>query len=130
MDLLVSLGTSAAYFYSLYLMLAWPAGTHLYFEAAAVVIALIMVGRWLETRAKRSTTAAIQALMSLRPERARIERDDGEVEVPVADVAVCEIVVVRPGEKIPVDATVLTGRSEVDESLLTGESLAGSETAR
>jgi Cu+-exporting ATPase len=123
MDLLVSLGTSAAYFYSLYLMLAGPAGTHLYFEAAAVVIALVMVGRWLETRAKRSTTAAIQALMSLRPERARIERDDGEVEVPVADVAVCEIVVVRPGEKIPVDATVLTGRSEVDESLLTGESL-------
>ncbi|WP_280981865.1 MULTISPECIES: heavy metal translocating P-type ATPase [unclassified Bradyrhizobium] len=123
MDLLVSLGTSAAYFYSVYLMLAGPPGGHLYFEAAAVVIALIMVGRWLEVRAKRSTTAAIRALMSLRPERARIERDGGEIEVPVADVAVGEIVVVRPGERIPVDATVLTGRSEVDESLLTGESL-------
>jgi Cu+-exporting ATPase len=123
MDLLVSLGTSAAYFYSLYLMLAGPSGAHLYFEAAAVVIALIMVGKWLEVRAKRSTTAAIRALMSLRPENARIERDGGEIEVPVADVAVGEIVVVRPGERIPVDATVLTGRSDVDESLLTGESL-------
>jgi Cu+-exporting ATPase len=71
MDLLVSLGTSAAYFYSVYLMFAGPPGTHLYFEAAAVVITLIMVGRWLEVRAKRSTTAAIRALMSLRPERAR-----------------------------------------------------------
>jgi Cu+-exporting ATPase len=123
MDLLVSLGTSAAYFYSLYLMFAGPPGAHLYFEAAAVVIALIMVGKWLEARAKRSTTAAIRALMSLRPENARIERDGGEIEVPVADVAVGEIVVVRPGERIPVDATVLTGRSDVDESLLTGESL-------
>jgi Cu+-exporting ATPase len=123
MDLLVSLGTSAAYFYSLYLMLAEPLGGHLYFEAAAVVIALIMVGRWLEARAKRSTTAAIRALMSLRPERARIERDGGEIEVPVADVAVGDIAVVRPGERIPVDGLVLTGRSEVDESLLTGESL-------
>ena len=123
MDLLVSLGTSAAYFYSLYLMLAGPPGTHLYFEAAAVVIALIMVGRWLEARAKRSTTAAIQALMSLRPERARIEREGGEIEVPVADVAVGDVIIVRPGERIPVDALVLSGRSEVDESLLTGESL-------
>lgn len=123
MDLLVSLGTSAAYFYSLYLMLAGPTGTHLYFEAAAVVIALIMVGRWLEVRAKRTTTAAIQALMSLRPERARIEREGQEIEVPVADVAVGDIIIVRPGERIPVDALVLTGRSEVDESLLTGESL-------
>jgi Cu+-exporting ATPase len=123
MDLLVSLGTSAAYFYSLYLMLAGPPGTHLYFEAAAVVIALIMVGRWLEVRAKRSTTAAIQALMSLRPERARIEREGEEIEVPIADVAVGDVIIARPGERIPVDALVLTGRSEVDESLLTGESL-------
>lgn len=123
MDLLVSLGTSAAYFYSVYLMLAGPPGTHLYFEAAAVVIALIMVGRWLEARAKRSTTAAIQALMSLRPDKARVERDGAEIEVPVADVAVGDLVVIRPGERIPVDAVVLFGQSEVDESLLTGESL-------
>ncbi len=123
MDLLVSLGTSAAYFYSLYLMFAGPPGTHLYFEAAAVVIALILVGKWLETRAKRSTTAAIQALMSLRPERARVERDGKEVEVPVAAVAIGDIVVVRPGERLPVDGLVTSGHSETDESLLTGESL-------
>lgn len=123
MDLLVSLGTSAAYFYSLYLMIAGPPGTHLYFEAAAVVIALIMVGKWLEARAKRSTTAAIQALMSLRPDKARVERDGAEIEVPVAAVTVGDIVVVRPGEKLPVDGMVIGGGSEVDESLLTGESL-------
>jgi len=129
MDLLVSLGTSAAYFYSLYLMLAGPPGTHLYFEAAAVVIALIMVGKWLEARAKRSTTAAIQALMSLRPDKARVERDGTEIEVPVAAVAVGDIVVVRPGEKLPVDGIVIGGRSEVDESLLTGESLPVGKTS-
>lgn len=123
MDLLVSLGTSAAYFYSLYLMFAGPPGGHLYFEAAAVVIALIMVGKWLETRAKRSTAVAIQALMSLRPERARVERRSGEVEVPVAAVAIGDVVVVRPGERLPVDGVVASGHSEVDESLLTGESL-------
>jgi Cu+-exporting ATPase len=123
MDLLVALGTSAAYFYSLWLMLAAPAGTHLYFEAAAVVIALVILGKWLEARAKRSTTAAIRALMSLRPERARVERDGAEIEVPVAAVAVGDIVVVRPGERLPVDGVVLAGHGEVDESLLTGESL-------
>jgi Cu+-exporting ATPase len=123
MDLLVALGTSTAYIYSLYLLLAGPAGAHLYFEAAAVVIALIMVGKWLEARAKRSTTAAIRALMSLRPDRARVERGDSEIDVPVAAVAVGDVVVVRPGEKLPVDAFVVSGHSEVDESLLTGESL-------
>ncbi|MDE2466151.1 MAG: heavy metal translocating P-type ATPase, partial [Alphaproteobacteria bacterium] len=123
MDLLVVLGTSTAYFYSLYLMLTQPAGTHLYFEAAAVVIALIMVGKGLELRAKRSTTAAIRALMSLRPESARVEREDGEIEVPVAAVAVGDVVVVRPGETLPVDGIVVSGSSDVDESLLTGESL-------
>src|SRR5260221_4150246 len=122
MDLLVSLGTSAAYFYSLYLF-ASGMGQHLYFEAAAVIIALIMLGKWLEARAKRSTTSAIRALMSLRPERAHVERDGGEIEVPVAAVAVHDVAVVRPGERLPVDGVVLAGRSEVDESLLTGESL-------
>jgi Cu+-exporting ATPase len=121
MDLLVALGTSAAYFYSLYLLFA--GGAHLYFEAAAVVIALIMVGKWLETRAKRSTTDSIRALMSLRPERARIERDGREIEMPAAAVAVGDVVVVRPGERLPVDGVVLAGRSDADESLLTGESL-------
>jgi Cu+-exporting ATPase len=98
-------------------------GEHFYFEAAAVVIALVMLGKWLEARAKRSTTAALRALMSLRPERARVEREGGEVEVPIADLCVTDIAVVRPGERLPADGIVLSGESEVDESLLTGESL-------
>ncbi|MDE2263789.1 MAG: copper-translocating P-type ATPase [Gammaproteobacteria bacterium] len=123
MDLLVALGTSAAYFYSLYLLLAGAVRTHLYFDSAAVVIALVTVGKWLEARAKRSTTAQIKALMSLRPETARVRRGEEEIEVPVNAVAVGDVVVVRPGERLPVDGTVIGGRSEVDESLLTGESL-------
>jgi Cu+-exporting ATPase len=126
MDLLVSLGTSAAYFYSLHLVLAGASsgtGEPLYFEAAAVVIALVMLGKWLEARAKHSTTAALRALMSLRPERARVERPGGEVEVPIAGLSITDIVVVRPGERLPADGIVLSGESEVDESLLTGESL-------
>jgi Cu+-exporting ATPase len=123
MDLLVALGTSAAYFYSLYLLLARAAGTHLYFDSAAVVIALVTAGKWLEVRAKRSTTAQIKALMSLRPERARVERGGAEIEIPASAVAVGDVVVVRPGERLPVDGTVIGGRSDVDESLLTGESL-------
>ena len=122
MDLLVALGTSAAYFYSLYL-LADTAEAHLYFDSAAVVIALVSLGKWLEARAKRSTTAQLKALMSLRPERARVARGDEEIEIPANAVAAGDIVVVRPGERLPTDGTVIGGRSEVDESLLTGESL-------
>ncbi|TXG97106.1 MAG: copper-translocating P-type ATPase [Nevskiaceae bacterium] len=122
MDLLVVLGTSTAYFYSLYMLFAGHAGEHLYFEAAAVVVTLILVGKWLETRAKRATTSAIRALMALRPENARVIRDDAEIEVPIAAVSPGDIVVVRPGEKLPVDGVVLDGHSDVDESLLTGES--------
>ncbi|MGH8295633.1 MAG: heavy metal translocating P-type ATPase [Steroidobacteraceae bacterium] len=123
MDLLVALGTSAAYFDSLYLLLTGAGATHLYFDAAAVVIALVTLGKWLEERAKRSTTAQIKALMSLRPERARVERAGEEIEIPANAVAVGDIVVVRPGERLPVDGTVIGGQSAVDESLLTGESL-------
>jgi len=123
MDLLVSLGTSAAYFYSVYLMMVGPPATHLYFEASAVVIALILMGRALEARAKRSTTSAIRALVSLRPETARIEREGGEIEIPAVAIALHDVVVVRPGERLPVDGMVISGHSEVDESLLTGESL-------
>jgi P-type Cu+ transporter len=123
MDLLVSLGTSAAYFYSLYLLLFGPPGSHLYFEAGAVVIALVVLGKWLEARAKRSTTAAIRSLMSLRPDKARIEHAEGEIEISVADVAVGDVAIVRPGERLPVDGIVLSGHSDVDESLLTGESM-------
>lgn len=125
MDLLVVLGTSTAYFYSLYLMLS-AAGQpmpHLYFESAAVVIALISVGKWLETRARHSTSAAIRALVALRPDRARLERRGEFVEVALGAVAVGDIVVVRPGERVPVDGVVLSGQGEVDESLITGESL-------
>jgi P-type Cu+ transporter len=122
MDLLVALGTSAAYFYSLYLVVTGDGGPT-YFEAAAVVITLVLLGRWLEARARRSTGAAIRALMALRPERARVERNGAEIEVPVAAVSVGDIVVVRPGERLPTDGHVLSGTSAVDESLLTGESL-------
>jgi Cu+-exporting ATPase len=122
MDLLVALGTSAAFGLSLYLMLA--GGGHLYFEASAVVIALVLLGKWLEARSKRQTTAAIRALHALRPESARVRRDDGsEAEVPLAQVRSGDCVVVRPGERIAVDGEVLEGQSQVDESLITGESL-------
>ena len=122
MDLLVALGTSAAYGLSLYLMLT--GGGHLYFEASAVVIALVLLGKWLEARSKRQTTAAIRALQALRPESARVRRDDGsEAVVPLAQVRSGDRVVVRPGERIAVDGEVLEGQSQVDESLITGESL-------
>jgi P-type Cu+ transporter len=123
MDLLVALGTSAAYFYSLYLLLSRPPGAGLYFDSAAVVIALVSAGKWLEVRARRSTTAQIEALMSLRPERARVVRGEEEIEIAANAVAVGDVVVVRPGERLPVDGVVIGGHSEVDESLLTGESL-------
>ena len=122
MDLLVSLGTSAAYFYSLFLVAA-GAGGHTYFEASAVVITLILFGRWLEARAKRATGSAIRALMSLRPQTARVERNGSEIEVPIAAVSPGDVAVVRPGERLPTDGRVLSGSSQVDESLLTGESL-------
>jgi P-type Cu+ transporter len=125
MDLLVALGTSAGYGLSVYQW--WQHGghgmAHLYFEASAVVITLVLLGKWLETRAKRQTTEAIRALNALRPERARVRRGDTEVELPLPEVRVGDVVVIRPGERIPVDAQVLEGASEVDESLITGESL-------
>jgi P-type Cu+ transporter len=128
MDTLVALGTSTAYFYSLYVMVSTMVSArghampHLYFESAAVVIALVSVGKWLETRAKRSTNAAVRSLMSLRPDRARVERGGDYVELPLAAVMVGDIVIVRPGERVPVDGVVLSGQGDVDESLITGES--------
>ncbi|MBB3260924.1 Cu+-exporting ATPase [Paraburkholderia bannensis] len=124
MDLLVALGTSAAWGVSVYAMLAHPGQTaHLYFEASAVVITLVRFGKWLEARAKRQTTDAIRALNALRPERARIREHGVEREVPLAQVRVGAIVIVRPGERLPIDGVVLEGRSHIDESLITGESL-------
>ena len=124
MDLLVAVGTSAAYALSLALWWRDPDGMpHLYFESAAVVITLVRLGKWLEARAKRRTLDALDGLRALRPERARVLREGTEHEVPLAEVMVGDAVVVRPGERLPTDGRVLEGRSHVDESLLTGESL-------
>lgn len=124
MDLLVVMGTTAAYVYSWYLLWALGAAAdgELYFEASAVIITLVLLGKYLESRAKRATTLAIRKLMELRPATARVRRDGQVVELAVADVATDDIVLVRPGERIPVDGTVAKGSTEVDESLLTGES--------
>ncbi len=124
MDLLVALGTSAAFGLSVWLMLRAPGhAPHLYFEAAAVIITLVRFGKWLEARAKRQTTDAIRALNALRPDRARLVEHGAEREVPLAQVRVGAQVAVRPGERIPVDGTIVEGASHVDESLITGESL-------
>jgi len=125
MDLLVALGTSAAYGLSLYLLLAHAqhGAPHLYFEASATVVTLVLLGRWLEGRAKRQTTDAIRALNALAPTTARVRRDGAELDLPVDELRVGDLVVVRPGERVAVDGQVLEGRSHVDESLITGESL-------
>jgi len=123
MDLLVALGTSAAYGLSVYQLLAGGAAAHLYFEASAVVITLVLLGKWLEARAKRQTASAIRALQQLRPESARVRRGDADVDVPIIQVRVGDLVVVRPGERIAVDGVVEEGASHVDEALITGESL-------
>ncbi|WP_353859867.1 heavy metal translocating P-type ATPase [Azospirillum formosense] len=125
MDLLVALGTSAAWGLSVYTMLtAHPGHTpHLYFEASAVLITFVLLGKWLEARAKGRTAAAIRALMQLRPDTARVRRDGVEVDLPIAQVRVGDRVAVRPGERIPVDGRVVEGAGSVDESMLTGESL-------
>ncbi|HCY62189.1 MAG TPA: copper-transporting ATPase [Oxalobacteraceae bacterium] len=125
MDLLVALGTSAAYGLSVYQLLAHGdhGMPHLYFEASAVVITLVLLGKWLEARAKRQTATAIRALQALRPAVARVRRDGVDTDIPVGQVKLGDLVVVRPGERIPVDGEVVEGASHVDESLLTGESL-------
>jgi P-type Cu+ transporter len=122
MDVLVALGSSVAYFYSVIIMLGLLPG-HVYFETSAVIITLIILGKYLEARAKGRTSEAIKKLMGLRAKTARVVRDGMESDVPVDDVRVGDIVIVRPGEKIPVDGVVVEGRSAVDESMLTGESL-------
>jgi Cu+-exporting ATPase len=124
MDLLVALGTSAAYGLSLYHLASGTAGAHeLYFETSAALITFILLGKWLEARAKRQTTEAIRALNALRPDRALVRRAGKDVEVSLASVVVGDLVVVRPGERVPVDGEIREGRSHVDESLITGESL-------
>ena len=125
MDLLVALGTSAAYGLSVYLWFSpsHHAMQHLYFESSSIVISLVLLGKWLESRAKQKTTAAIRALNALRPERASVLRDGKELLLAIAQVQVGDVVMVRPGERIAVDGRVTDGQSQVDESLVTGESL-------
>ena len=125
MDLLVALGTSAAWGLSVFELLTAQPGRApaLYFESSALIVTFILLGKWLEARAKGQTAAAIHALMRLRPDTARVRRGGAEREVPVAQVAVGDVVVVRPGERIPVDGRVVDGGGSVDESMLTGESL-------
>lgn len=121
MDVLIAMGTSAAFLYSI----ASTFFIHgpLYYDTAAVIITLIILGKYLEVRAKGRTSEAIKRLMGLAPKTARVVRDGAEVEIPVGDVRVGDVVIVRPGERIPVDGVVLEGTSAVDESMLTGESL-------
>jgi Cu+-exporting ATPase len=122
MDVLIAMGSSVAYVYSIVVMLGLLPG-HAYFETAAVIITLIRLGKFLEARAKGRTSEAIKKLMSLRAKTARIIRDGNEAEIPADEVQVGDLVLVRPGEKIPVDGVVVEGRSATDESMLTGESL-------
>ena len=125
MDLLVSIGTTAGWALSvgLWLTAAPGAAVHLYFEGSAWVVTLVMLGKWLEMRAKRQTTSAIRALHALRPDVAHLIGPDGEVDVPVTDLMVGDRLVIRPGERIPVDGVLLEGFTQVDESMLTGEPL-------
>jgi Cu+-exporting ATPase len=125
MDLLVALGTSAGYGLSVYQWLTAAPGTmpHLYFEASAVVIALVLLGKYLESSAKRQTASAIRALEALRPERAIMLVDGQEVDVSISSLSIGDLVVVKPGERFPVDGEVVEGQSHADEALISGESL-------
>lgn len=130
MDVLVALGTSAAYFYSLYLTIDWYAkggnlhhGPNMYYETSAILITLVIMGKLFEVLAKGRTSEAIKSLMGLQAKTARVIRDGQELTIPVEEVIAGDIVMVRPGEKIPVDGNVIEGESSVDESMLTGESL-------
>lgn len=122
MDVLVAMGSSAAYFYSLPIVFGLIDG-HVYFETSAMIITLIKLGKYLEARAKGQTSEAIKKLMGLRAKTARVMRNGTEVEIPIEDVQIGDMVQVRPGEKIPVDGVIIEGRSTIDESMLTGESL-------
>jgi len=150
MSTLIAVGTSAAYFFSVFAvidhtlgmgilpratsaampgMAAGPMGPEVYFDTSAAVIGLILLGKFLETRAKGKTNAAIKRLMGMQPRTARVVREGVERDVPIAEVAVGDIVVVRPGEKVPVDGKVLDGRSALDESMITGESIPVTKSA-
>ncbi|MAZ50114.1 MAG: copper-translocating P-type ATPase [Halobacteriovoraceae bacterium] len=129
MELLVAIGTSAAYFLSLYLVLKnlehlHHKTVHLYFESSSVIITLILLGKYMESKAKMQTTEAIRALQKLRPETANIENKSGEVvEKKINEISVGEIVVIKSGERVPLDAEIVDGETEIDESMVTGESI-------
>ena len=122
MDVLIAMGSSVAYFYSVAVTLGGVSG-HVYFETAAVIITLIRLGKYLEALAKGRTSDAIKKLMGLRAQTARVERNGEELEIPVDDVQVGDVVIVRPGESFAADGVIVEGRSSVDELMLTGESL-------
>lgn len=125
MNSLVAIGTGAAYGYSIISTLfpEWLSSSHVYFDSTAVIITLILLGRLLEHRAKKKTGGAIQKLLELKPKTALVKKDGVEVETKIEDLAIGDIVIVRPGEKIPADGIVTSGRSAVDETMLTGESI-------
>src|SRR5262249_53343322 len=129
MNTLIAVGTTVAYAYSAFvtlwprLALQWRFPQHLYFETGVIIIALILLGRWLEARAKKQTSAAIRAVMGLQAKTARVIRNGVEQDIPIDAVRVGDFVRVRPGEKVPVDGVIEEGQSALDESMLTGESL-------
>ncbi|MDD5112256.1 MAG: heavy metal translocating P-type ATPase [Candidatus Altiarchaeota archaeon] len=122
MDTLVAVGTSAAYFYSVYVMLTNPMADQ-YFETSAVLITFVLAGKYLEAKAKGKTSEAIRKLMDLSPKTANVVRDGRESVIPVEQVVVGDVIIVKPGEKIPVDGVIVSGASSVDESMVTGESI-------
>lgn len=128
MDLLVTLGTTAAYFYSLYIALFEPYSyvfgmKNIYFEASATIITLVLLGKYLETIARGRTSRAIETLIQNKPKTAKVLINEVEIDIPIDDVSVGDIIIVKPGEKIPVDGVIIDGFSTVDESMITGESI-------
>ena len=115
---MVAMGSSAAYFYSIAVLLFPSIGGHVYFETSALIITLIKLGKMLEARAKGRTSEAIKKLMGLRPKTAHVIREGSEVEIPIGSVLLGDVVVVRPGERLPVDGVVMEGHSAVDESMI------------
>ena len=122
MDLLVSIGTSASYFYSIYLGFFKPPGEHLYFETSSLLITFVLLGKYLEEKAKHKSSSAIRNLLELKPKTALVIRDNIESEIPIENISIDDICLIKPGSLIPSDGTVIEGSSDVDEALLTGES--------
>ncbi len=120
MDALIALGTTAAYFYSIYAMFS---GNGIYFETSAIIITLIILGKWLEAKTKGKTSEAIKKLMGLQPKTATVLRGDKEIEIAIEEVVVGDIIIIKPGQKIPVDGSIISGNTSIDESMITGESM-------